>query len=51
MNSLPPPKTDQLERLIAAVERLERKLDAFADAYLNAKFPYGKPADRWRRSA
>jgi hypothetical protein len=51
MKSLPPTTDEQLERLIAALARLERTLDAFADAYLNGKFPHGKPVDRWRRSA
>jgi hypothetical protein len=58
MNSLPPDHREQqarsderVERLITAVERMERRLNEFFGAYLNAKFPYGKPTDRWRRSA
>ena len=39
----------QIERLVTAIERLERRFDEFAGAFLNAKFPYGKPTDRWPR--
>ena len=42
---------EQIERLILAIERFEKCFDQFADAFLNARFPYGKPVDRWRRSA
>ena len=42
---------EQIERLIRAIERFEKRFDDFASAFLNAKFPYGKPVDRWRRSA
>jgi hypothetical protein len=51
MNSVAPKQSDQLERLITAVERLERKLDEFCGAFLNARFPFGRPTDRWRRGA
>ena len=32
-------------------DRLERRrwLDEFAAVYLKARFPFGKPVDRWRR--
>lgn len=48
----PPPDhgAAQIARLTAAVERLERRLDEFAGAYLNARFPYGDGrTDRWGR--
>jgi hypothetical protein len=32
-----------------AVERLDQRLDEFAGVLLNAKFPFGKPTDRWAR--
>ena len=38
-----------LSRLESAVVRLDRRLDDFCDVYLNSKFPYGRPADRWGR--
>ena len=41
--------TEALQRVVIALARLERRLDEFADVYLNARFPYGKPTDRWRR--
>jgi hypothetical protein len=28
---------------------LRRLFDEFAGAYLNARFPYGRPTDRWPR--
>ena len=46
-----PSDPEQLERLITAVEQLVQRFDEFARAYLNARFPYGKPTDRWRRRA
>jgi hypothetical protein len=46
----------ELARIAAAVERIERRLecqdrrlDEFFRVYLNARFPYGKPTDRWGR--
>jgi len=53
--SLPerPPDPDvtaeQLLRIAASLERLERRFDEFAATYLDAKFPYGRPVDRWGR--
>jgi hypothetical protein len=32
-----------------AIERLDAKFDEFARVFLNAKFPHGKPTDRWGR--
>lgn len=32
-----------------AIDRLGRLFDEFASAYLNTKFPFGKPTDRWAR--
>ena len=40
-----------LARLERRLARLERLLDEGIGAYLNAKFPYGKPTDRWRSRA
>lgn len=42
---------ERLDRIMRALERPERRFDEFAGAYLNAKFPHGRPVDRWRRSA
>lgn len=39
-------RLDQLERRL---ERADRRFDEFAAAYLNARFPYGQPDDRWKR--
>jgi hypothetical protein len=43
--------SEQIERLIQTLERFDKRFDEFAAAFLNARFPYGKPVDRWRRSA
>ena len=49
------PKVTQLvellERIATALERIDRTLDEHAGAHLNARYPYGRPTDRWRRSA
>ena len=37
------------QRMLEALERLERRFDEFARVYLNGKFPHGRPTDRWRR--
>jgi hypothetical protein len=42
---------EQIERLIRAIERFTKLFDAWCDADLNARYPYGKPVDRWRRGA
>lgn len=38
---------DRLERIEKELRALRRILDEFAGAYLNAKFPFGRPNDRW----
>jgi hypothetical protein len=38
-----------LREVCDAIERLDEKLDEFFRVLLNAKFPYGKPTDRWAR--
>jgi hypothetical protein len=43
------PDAERLERLIRAIERLDRRLDQFFGVFLNARFPCGKPTDRWAR--
>jgi hypothetical protein len=43
------PEDQQLARIEASLKRLERLFDEFAGVFLNAKFPYGKPTDRWAR--
>jgi hypothetical protein len=40
---------ERLERVAAAVERLEAAFEEFARTYLNSRFPYGKASDRWAR--
>ena len=35
--------------ILSRLERIERLLDDFAGTFLNARFPYGKPQDRWPR--
>jgi hypothetical protein len=40
--------TQQLRRIADALERLLRIHDEGTGAALNARFPYGKPTDRWR---
>jgi hypothetical protein len=40
---------DELRRIRLAIERLDQHFDEFAGVFLNAKFPYGKPTDRWAR--
>jgi hypothetical protein len=45
----PPPPDETALAILKRLERIERILDEFAGAYLNAKFPYGRPTDRWGR--
>lgn len=45
-NSLTRAELREIRRELAILRRL---FDQFAGAFLNAKFPYGKPGDRWRR--
>lgn len=40
---------DELRALRAEICSLRRVFDDFARVYLNARFPYGKPTDRWGR--
>ncbi len=42
---------EQLQQILQALQRLERRFDDFAKVYLAGKFPYGKPTDRWSRGA
>jgi hypothetical protein len=42
---------EQIERLIRALEQFSERFDEFAGSFLNARFPFGKPTDRWRRGA
>jgi len=39
----------ELRAMRAELGALRRLFDQFAGAFLNAKFPYGKPTDRWAR--
>jgi hypothetical protein len=48
------PKTDsavlnELQALRSELSALRRIFDEFAGTLLNARFPYGKPTDRWAR--
>ena len=56
MTNIPPRPgdTEFWVRLLAVLERLEQRLarrdrldDEYRKIYLNARFPYGKPDDRW----
>ena len=38
-----------LLRIEASLKRIEKLFDEFAGVLLNARFPYGKPTDRWAR--
>lgn len=40
---------DELRAIRRDLAGLRKILDDFAGAYLNARFPYGKPSDRWAR--
>jgi hypothetical protein len=40
---------DELKAIRRELAALRRLFDEFSGAFLNAKFPFGKPADRWRR--
>jgi len=54
-NKLPPPHANGKEALeeLRAIRReliaLRKLFDAAIGAFINAKFPHGKPIDRWRR--
>ena len=49
----PPDKDDitleELRRIRKELSTLRQLFDHFAGTFLNAKFPYGKPVDRWGR--
>jgi hypothetical protein len=47
--ALPPPENEQLTRIEASLNRIEKLLDEFCGVMLNSKFRYGKPTDRWAR--
>ena len=44
-----PTTHDTLREILQALRELNAKFDEFASAHLNARFPYGKPTDRWGR--
>ena len=39
---------DEIRALRRELSALRRLFDEFAGSYLNAKFPFGRPHDRWR---
>lgn len=39
----------ELQRIAATLERIEGQLDEFFRTFLNARFKYGTPVDRWGR--
>jgi hypothetical protein len=41
----------ELRRIADALGQLVRLYDERTAAELNARYPFGKPADRWRRGA
>lgn len=49
-----PPNDNRALEELRAIRRelaaLRKLVDTFAGVFLNAKFPFGKPTDRWRRS-
>lgn len=40
---------DELRATRRELAALRRLFDEFAGVYINARFPYGKPTDRWAR--
>jgi len=42
------PVLAELRAIRAEQAQLRRIFDHFCDVFLNARFPYGKPTDRWR---
>jgi hypothetical protein len=40
---------EEIRAVRAELAALRRLFDHFAGTFLNAKFPYGKPTDRWAR--
>lgn len=47
--SNPPISGADLARLERRLAKLERLLDEGIGVFLNSKFPYGRPTDRWAR--
>jgi hypothetical protein len=39
----------ELRQMRAELRSLKEMFSEFAGTFLNAKFPYGKPTDRWAR--
>jgi hypothetical protein len=39
---------DGLKQILRELRTQRRLFDEFAGAFLNARFSYGKPTDRWR---
>jgi hypothetical protein len=52
-HSQQPTRDDLVLRELRALRQeqaaLRRLFDEFAGAFLNARFPYGRPVDRWAR--
>jgi hypothetical protein len=40
---------EELRATRAEISALRKLFDHFAGTFLNAKFPFGKPTDRWAR--
>jgi len=40
---------EELKAIRRELGALRKLVDTFAGVFLNAKFPHGKPTDRWRR--
>ena len=40
-----------LTSILEVLKRIENNQDEYARTVLNARFPYGKPVDKWGRSA
>ena len=40
---------EEMRAIRAELKALRRLLEEFAGTYLNARFPHGKPTDRWWR--
>jgi hypothetical protein len=46
-----PSAVTELRRIADALERFLRLYDERASVELNARYPFGRPTDRWRRGA
>ena len=40
---------DEAQLIRIELTQIRKLLDEFCGTFLNAKFPYGKPTDRWAR--